>query len=613
MPLSTPDAHTYAILAVIVAALFLFTRDRIPLETSSLLVLIALVVGFEVFPYQRNGIDFHPEELFLGFGHEALVIICSLMILSRGLETTGALRPLATLLSRIWIASPTLSLLVTLFIAAVLSGFLNNTPIVVMLLPILISASLRSKQPASGILMPMGFATLVGGMGTPIGTSTNLLVVAIAADLGLKQFGMFDFIVPAAFAASIAILYLWLIAPRLLPDRDPLLADTSPRIFEALLHIDEGSFANGKTLTDILKKTNREMKVEAIYRGEGLRVSRLPTAIIREGDRLLVHDTPDNLKNYEHLLGAKLYNVSNIETPISDENPLSAEGQQLAEIVITEHSSLYHKTLRHIRFAERYGLVILGLNRPGVDSLRGKDVSDAELQLGDVLLAQGAAENLKTLKNRGDVLVLDATVDLPHTDKAPLALSIMFMVVALAAFGIAPITVTALGGMGLMLVTRCLSWNDAADALSTPVILIVAVSLALGLALTRTGGADFLAHSYVSLVADWPPALILSGLMLLMAILTNIVSNNAAAVIGTPIAVGIAQQLGFSPEAFVLAVLFGANMSYATPMSYKTNMLIFSAGGYKFTDFVRVGVPLMLIMWVALSVMLPLFFPLQPQ
>ena len=613
MPLSTPDVHTYAVLILIGAALFLFTRDRIPLETSSLLVLIALVIGFEVFPYQRNGIEFHPEELFLGFGHEALVIICSLMILSRGLETTGALRPLASFLSKMWVASPSRSLLVTLFIAAVLSGFLNNTPIVVMLLPILISASIRSKQPASGILMPMGFATLVGGMGTPIGTSTNLLVVAIAADLGLQQFGMFDFIVPAAIAATIAILYLWLIAPHLLPERKPLLADTSPRIFEALLHIDEDSFANGKTLTEILKKTARNMKIEAIYRGEGLRVSRLPTAIIREGDRLLVRDTPENLKDYEHLLGAKLYNVSNIETPISDENPLSAEGQQLAEIVITEHSSIYHKTLRHIRFAERYGLVILGLNRPGGDSLRGKDISDTELQLGDVLLAQGAAENLKTLKNRGDVLVLDATVDLPHTAKAPLALFIILMVVGLAAFGIAPITVTALGGMGLMLITGCLSWNDAADALSTPVILIVAVSLALGLALTRTGGADFLAHNYVLLVADWPPPLILSGLMLLMAILTNIVSNNAAAVIGTPIAIGIAQQLGFAPEAFVLAVLFGANMSYATPMAYKTNLLIFSAGGYKFSDFVRVGVPLMFIMWIALSVMLPLFFPLQPQ
>ena len=605
-----PDAHTFAVLILIVVALYLFTRDRIPLESSCLLILIALVVGFEIFPYSRNGLELHTEEFFLGFGHEALVTICALMIIGRGLETTGALRPLASLLSRLWSDSPMLSMLLTLFVAAVLSGFLNNTPIVVMLLPILISASLHSKQPASGILMPMGFSTLVGGMGTTIGTSTNLLVVGIAADLGLRQFGMFDFVVPAAIAASIGIIYLWLVAPRLLPERDPLLADTSPRIFEAMLHIEEESFASGKTLTEILDKTDRKMRIEAIYRGSDLRVSRLPTAVIREGDRLLVQDTPDNLKEFEHLLGAKLYNVSNIETPVSEENPLSAEGQQLAEIVVTEHSPLYQNTLRKARFAERYGLVILAIHRASGTSLRRGDVSDTELQLGDVLLAQGAADNLKELKNLGNALVLDATVDLPHTQKAPLALGIMLLVVALAAFGVAPISVTALAGMGLMLVTRCLSWRDAADALSTQVIMIVAVSLALGHALIQTGGAEYLAHNYVALVTGLPPVMILSGLMLLMAVLTNIVSNNAAAVIGTPIAISIAQELGLSPETFVLAVLFGANMSYATPMSYKTNLLIFSAGGYKFSDFIRVGVPLTLIIWLALSFLLPIFFPL---
>ena len=605
-----PDAHTFAVLILIVVALYLFTRDRIPLESSCLLILIALVVGFQVFPYSRNGLELHTEEFFLGFGHEALVTICALMIIGRGLETTGALRPLASLLSRLWSDSPMLSLLLTLFVAAVLSGFLNNTPIVVMLLPILISASLHSRQPASGILMPMGFSTLVGGMGTTIGTSTNLLVVGIAADLGLRQFGMFDFVIPAAIAASIGILYLWLIAPRMLPERDPLLADTSPRIFEAMLHIEEESFASGKTLTEILDKTDRKMRIEAIYRGSDLRVSRLPTAVIREGDRLLVQDTPDNLKEFEHLLGAKLYNVSNIETPVSEENPLSAEGQQLAEIVVTEHSPLYQNTLRKARFAERYGLVILAIHRASGTSLRRGDLSDTELQLGDVLLAQGAAESLKELKKQGNALVLDATVDLPHTQKAPLALGIMLLVVALAAFGVAPISVTALAGMGLMLVTGCLSWRNAADALSTQVILIVAVSLALGHALIQTGGAEYLAHNYVALVSGLPPTMILSGLMLLMAILTNIVSNNAAAVIGTPIAINIAQELGLSPETFVLAVLFGANMSYATPMSYKTNLLIFSAGGYKFSDFIRVGVPLTIIIWIALSFLLPIFFPL---
>ena len=607
---SAPDLHTFAVLILIVLALYLFTRDNIPLESSCLLILIGLVVGFELFPYQRDGIPLHTEEFFLGFGHEALVTICALMILGRGLETTGALQPLAGLLSRLLIARPMSSLLLTLFMAAVLSGFLNNTPIVVMFLPILISASLRSRQPASGILMPMGFATLVGGMGTTIGTSTNLLVVGIAADLGIRQFGMFDFLMPAAIAASIAILYLWLVAPKLIPERDPLLGDTSPRLFEAMLHIEEESFANGKTLTEILDKTDRMMRVMAINRGTGLRVSRFPTAVIREGDRLLVQDSPENLKEFEHLLGAKLYNVSNIEIPISDENPLSAEGQQLAEIVVTEQSPLFQTTLSRARFAERFGLVIMAIHRASGVSLRRGDVGDAVLQLGDVLLAQGSAESIKELKNTGDVLVLDATVDLPHTDKAPVALGIMLLVVGFAAFGLAPISVCALAGMGLMLVTRCLSWRDASDALSTQVIMIVAVSLALGHALVGTGGAEFLAHNYVALVDGFPPEMIISGLMLLMAILTNVVSNNAAAVIGTPIAVSIAQELGLSPEAFVLAVLFGANMSYATPVAYKTNLLIFSAGGYKFSDFMRVGIPLTIIVWITLSILLPIFFPL---
>jgi len=531
MPPVSPDAHTFAVLLLVAVALILFTRERLPLETSCLVILIALVVGFEIFPYQRNGVTLHTGEFFLGFGHEALVTICTLMILGRGLETTGALRPLATILSRLWSASPMLSLLLTLFVAAVLSGFLNNTPIVVLLLPILISASLRSKQPASGILMPMGFSTLVGGMGTTIGTSTNLLVVGIAADLGVHQFGMFDFIFPATITASIAILYLWLIAPRLLPERTPLLADTSPRVFEALLHIEKKSFAHGKTVAELLEKTGRQMRIETIYRGTDIQLSRLPTAVILEGDRLLVRDLPDNLKEFERLLGAKLYNVSGIKTPISDENPLSAKGQQLAEIVVTEHSPLYQTTLRRARFAERHKLVIMAIHRASGTSIKRGDISDTELQLGDVLLAQGAASNLKEIKNRGDVLVLDATVDLPHTDKAPLALTIMFLVVTFAAFGIASITVTALTGMGLMLVTRCLSWKNAAEALSTQVILIVAVSLALGHALMATGGAEYLAHNYVSLVEGLPPEVIISGLMLLMAVLTNVTSNNAAAVI----------------------------------------------------------------------------------
>ncbi len=601
---SLPDAHAIAVLLLIVVALYLFTREHIPLETSSLIILVTLVLGFEVFPYVSKDVLLRSSEFFSGFGNEALVAICALMIVGHGLETTGALRPLASLLSRMWKTSPLLSLLATLLSAAALSAFLNNTPIVVMLLPILIGVSLRSKQSASGILMPMGLATLVGGMATTIGTSTNLLVVAIASDLGLRRFGMFDFALPVVVAGSFGILYLWLIAPRLLPARQPLLSDTSPRVFDALLHINEDSFANGKPLSEVLEKTERKMKVESIRRGEGLTVARLPTTELREGDRLLVRDTPENLKEYEQALGATLYNVTGIEHPIDEEHPLSAEGQQLAEVVVTQGSLLHRHTLKQLRFAERYSLVILAIHRAqGGQALTG-DLSDVRLESGDVLLLQGSDERIAELRNSGNLLVLDATVYLPETRRARLALGIMFGVVALAATGIMPISISALCGVALMLLTRCMNWEDAASALSTSVILIVVVSLALGTALMRTGGAEYLASLYVAVSSGMPTVVVLGGLMLVMAVLTNVVSNNAAAVIGTPVAVSIATQLGVPAEPFVLAVLFGANMSYATPMGYQTNLLVFSAGGYKFSDFLRVGIPLTLIMWAGLLSML---------
>ena len=599
-----PDAHALAVLLLVAVAFLLFTRERIQLETSSLLILIALVLGFELFPYHREDSTLHSAEFFFGFGHEALITICALMIMGKGMETTGALRPLASLLARMWVASPMLSFLATLVLAATFSAFLNNTPIVVMLLPILIGVSLRAKQSASGILLPMGLATLLGGMATTIGTSTNLLVVSIAADMGLPRFGLFDFAMPVVCVGAIGHVYLWLLAPRLLPDRKTMLTDASPRIFDAWLHIMEGSFANGRTLAEVLKKTGEDLEIISIQRGEGLTLTKRAEVKLLAGDQLHVRDTPERLKEYEQVLGATLYGVKN-DSPVSEDHPLSADGQQMAEIMVTEDSPLYRTTLKRARFAERAGLVVLAVNRARNQGIGNKrNLSDVVLQSGDLLLAQGGAESIAALKQRGKFLVLDATTDLPHTKNASLALAIMFLVVATAAAGLAPIAVTALTGMGLMLLTKCLTWEDAAGALSTQVILIVAVSLALGLALMRTGGAAYLAQLYVAMSAGLPNAVVLSGLMLLMAVLTNIVSNNAAAVIGTPIAVSIAKQLNLPTEPFVLAVIFGANMSYATPMAYKTNLLVFSAGGYKFSDFLRVGTPLLLIMWAGLSLVL---------
>ena len=609
MPVLALDAHGIFALALTVVALILFTRDQIPLETSCLMILITLVVVFQVFPYERNGIALKPTDFFAGFGHEALVTICALMIVGKALETTGALQPVALMLANSWKKRPALAMLGTLVLAALLSGFLNNTPIVVMLLPILVSVSIRTRRSSTGILMPMGLATIIGGMGTTIGTSTNLLVVGIASDLGQPDIGIFYFTLPVVLAGSVGILYLWLVAPRLLPQRTPLLSDTSPRLFNALLFVSDDSFANGKTLSEVLAKTENRMQIQRIQRGESLFLAKLPSVNIQSGDRLYLIDTPENLKEFESLLGATLHNEDNEAGPFDADHPLTATGQQLAEVVVTRGSLLHHRTVRSTRFSSRFKLLPLAIPRAKTHSVDAVgDLGDIALRAGDVLLVQGTGDNISELKRSGTMLVLDGTTDLPHTHRAKRALFIMLGVVLFAATGLLPISVSALIGVGAMLLSGCLNWRTAVEALSTPVILIIVASLGLGVALMGTGGAEYVAHLFVAATAGLPTPMIVSGLMLLMAVLTNVVSNNAAAVIGTPIAISVANELNLPAEAFILAVLFGANMSFATPMGYQTNLLVFSAGGYKFVDFLKVGIPLTIILWLLLSFLTPMLY-----
>lgn len=607
----TPDLHGVAVLLLTAVALFLFTRDRLPLETSSLAILIILVAGFQLVPYERNGVTLGPADFFAGFGNQALIAICALMMVGKALETTGALQPLATIVSRAWQSRPSLALLVTLIAGAILSAFMNNTPIVVLLMPILVGVSLRVKFPVSGVMLPMGLATIIGGMSTTIGTSTNLLVVGITQDLGLVQFGLFDFVLPVALVGGVGIFFLWLIAPRMLPERVPPMADITPRVFNSQLFITEGSFADGKTLSEVLAKTDGQMRVGKIQRSESLFLAKLPSVVLLPGDRLFVKDSPDNLKHFERLLGATLYNISDNEHPVDDNTPLQAQGQQIAEVVVTRGSPLHLRSLAAARFSSSYGLLPLAIHRARAPSSQVTgDLNTIRLRAGDVLLVQGTRDAIDTLKSSGTMLVLDGTTDLPHTHRANRALAVMGLVVLAAAVGLMPIAVSALIGVGFMLALGCLTWRDAVNALSTPVIMIIVASLALGKALMGTGMADFLANGFVSMVSGFSIPVILSAFMFIMTILTNIVSNNAAAVIGTPIAVAIATQLGVDPIPFVLAVLFGANMSYATPFGYQTNLLILSAGGYKFSDFLRVGIPLTIIMWVGFSIVLPLLYNL---
>jgi di/tricarboxylate transporter len=558
---------------------------------------VVLVAAFELFPLAGT-IPLRGANFLEGFGNDALITICLLLVLAKGIEVSGGLQPIGRLLTQLWLFNRLVALLATLVIAAFVSAFANNTPIVVMLLPILVGVAHRSNVSPSKILMPVGFATIIGGMSTTIGTSTNLLVVSVSEELGLPRLQMFDFALPAVLAASVGIFYLWLFAPRLLPDRPSLLAGTRPRMFDSVVAIAEDSPMAQSSLSEFMKKMGGQIRLTRIERGKSELV-RLPTLTLQAGDRLHLRGTPEAIKETQEALG----------TDTRGGGLTRAPDERLVEVVVTRESPLHRKRLSQVQRETLRGLDPIGWYRPGQRTMTSVEKSgDPLLRTGDVLLMQGPRPEIQQLMETPQILLLARSIHVPRTTKAPLAMGIMVGVVAVAASGVLPIIASALAGVGLMFLGRCLTWGEAWGAIDTRLVLVVVTSLGLGTALVGTGAAEFLAHSFVGAIEGLPPPLILSGLLLLTALLTELVTNNAIAVIATPIAMSIATELGLPPLPFVLAVLFGANMSYLTPIGYQTNLLVMSSGNYRFSDFFRAGLPLQIILWLALSFILPILY-----
>jgi len=460
-------------------------------------------------------------------------------------------------------------------------------------MPVLLSVAARTSSAASKTLLPMNYAVLIGGMATTIGTSTNLLVTGIAADLGVPAFALFDFTLIVAIAAAVALPYLWLVAPRLLPHTETGLKSASPLAFDAVLDIRKGSFADGKELRTVLKRAG-SLRILKILRG-GNELMRLPTQHLVAGDRLMVADTAERLREHAAVIGAALRSTA-------PRDPGDAASQVFSQVLITQESEFTGTSTGVARFVNQHRLAVVGVHRPGRDA--ALDPASTLLRPGDVLLVQGPSERVDPLKSAAGVLVLDASLALPHTRKAPVALLIMACVVAMAATKLLPMVLAAALGVAFMLLTGCLRWQEATDALASNVIMIVVASLALGEALTATGIIAKAGEGLAMAGSYLEPVVILGALMLFMAMVTNFVSNNAAAIIGTPVAVAMATTLGVDPRPFVLAVLFGCNLSYATPMGYQTNLLVMAAAGYHFNDFVRVGLPLLVMMWATLTYLL---------
>jgi di/tricarboxylate transporter len=539
------------------------------------------------------------SDFLLGFGNEALITICLLLILAKGVETSGALRPVGRLLARMWSFDYRIASLVTLVLAAFLSAFVNNTPIVVMMLPLLVGMAVQIGVTPSRMLMPLGFATILGGMCTTIGTSTNLLVASVSRELGGPEFAIFDFVLPASLAAAVGIVYLWAVAPRLIPERAPPLVDSEPRQFHAVLRVQAGSSAVGQTVADAAGQLENRIRVERVQRAPWRAAPVDSSTPLRAGDLLHIVGSPEALKTLQGAFAAVFENP----------DPLSTPDQRLVEVVVTQTSPLYGKRLSELGAVTDGLLWPVGLRKP-MGHVRGplREAVDPVLNTGDLLLMQGHRQDIGTLKERMELLILDGDVHVARTAKAPLAVALLLAVVLAAALGVVSIMVSALIGVGLMLLGRVLSWDEASGQ-------------KLGGARRGQRGAEREAchdderepcidgpPGFVAAVEDLPPAAIVSGLLLATALLTEVVTNNAVAVVATPIALGIANQLGQPPTPFVLAVLFGANMSYLTPIGYQTNLLVLSAGGYRFSDFARAGLPLQLLMWLVLSAALPVLY-----
>jgi di/tricarboxylate transporter len=610
--LEAPSYHAIAAMAVTIAMFIGFARGRYPEEIISLITIAVIGVGLYFAPLEGNKPTDGLAIAFGGFGHQALITICALMIMGRGLVVTGALEPFARLLESVFRINGQIGLLAALLIAFFLSMFVNDTPVMVLLLPILVALAGKGLMASSKTLMPVNSAVLIGGMASTIGTSTNILVVSIAADIGMRSFGVFEFTPIVLVAAIVALPYLWLVMPRLLRDNS-VIADNIRRIFHTRLRVGSSSILAGAEVAAVRTKLP-----------DGIIFHDIPGGPLQPEQRLHISGTHEALEEAARVLKGELA-PSWVLDRIRRVSAAQGEDIVAVEMTVTADSRLITRTLASSGIADLYGVAVLGIHRP--ERLIGErdiysEAGDLRILEGDVLLVMGIEDDLQTFARNDGLLRLEGAREMPRRSKATLAGAIMAGAIATASIGLPwfdasgyapiklPIAISALAGAIVMFVTGCVKFDRVGRALSAKVIVLIAASLAIGRVIDASGAAEFLGQALSLGLAYLPPALVLSAIMLFVTIVTNFASNATAATIGTPIAFSIATQLGLPPEPLVLAVLFGCNLCYATPIAYQTNMLIMSEGGYEFGDYMRAGVPLVALMVTVLSVLLALWYGL---
>lgn len=606
MQLIEPSWQMWATFGIVLSGVAFYILDKFSIELVSACILAALLLFFQIFPPEAAH-NLNAQSLLSGFADPALITILALLIIGQGIFHTGALEGPTRKLNTYLKTYPKRTMFAVFLIAFVTSMFMNNTPVVVMFIPILSAMALQLRGSASKYMMPLSFICILAGMTTLIGSSTNILVAGAFERSTGDSLAFFDPALPGMFLALIGAIYIIVFSKYLLPKRALTEDDLqhSGQQYIAPIRITPNHPLVGKKPVAGLFTDLRMMTVRHIERSGRKLLPPFEDALCAD-DILTVAATRKALMGLMSSYPEYLEGMLNVEGFKKDNSDARIV---ISEAVIAPGSSMVGQTILQAGFQRQTGCLVLGIQRRS--RMVRERMLHIRLKAGDVLLLFGYVPQIEAMRNHHDILLLDwKTQDLPDIRRATIARIIFGSVIAGAAFGLLPIVHAAFAGATLMIATGCLNMRQAVRALDTKIFMLIGAAFAMGVALENTGGAQFIAQQVVSGLQGYGPQIMIAGLFLLVAVMTNLLSNAATAILFAPIAINISTQTGIDPKILILTVLFAANCSFATPIAYQTNLLVMGPGHYKFSDFAKFGVPLILLIWISYVLMLPFVFSL---
>ena len=595
----------WASLFVIACTIVVYVLDRWSMELVSIGVILALLLVFAL--PGATGVGDEPissADLLQGFGNPALITIMALLVVGQGLFQTGAIEGPTKSLVRSYGKRPVSTLFLTFLAVFAISAFTNNTPVVIMFLPVMSAIAMRMKASPSRLMMPLSFVSILAGMTTLIGTSTNLLAADAYRRTEGISLGFFEQTPMGLLLAGVGLVYIAIFSRFLLPDRETFAQEVVPsgKQFVAQFEVTHDHFLVGKSPVAGMFPDLKDMTVRLIQRGERAMLPPFDDVQLRPGDLVIVAATR---KAISELLAAKPGLLQQIwQDSGTEEVDTSLPQLSLIEAVIAPGSRMAGRTVEMLGFRRLTSAVVLGIQRRS-RMIRSK-LGQIRLEAGDTLLLCAPQTVFQDLRTSRDIILLEwSQKEIPFTAHSLAARLIALGMVVLAASGITSILVASVLAAFAMIVTQCLNTRQASRALDIRIFLVIAAALAMGTALERTGAATLIANGVVSLAAPYGPVVILSTIFLCVAILTNILSNAATAVLFAPVALEAAQTTGSDPLPYILAVIYASNCSFASPIAYQTNMLVMAPGHYRFSDFIKFGGPLLVVMWIAFTLMAP--------